>query len=218
MGGVISLRSEPKYETSFTLTLPMEIDKLSPVRESKRETIIANAQSKSTTDLGHKTFKLSTLHNAIERQVQIQENYLEQFEKTQKKMEPYIKPKPADIEPSNNKIIVAEDNAINRQVLLKLLSHLGQTADAVVDGEELVRAFDINKHKLVITDMHMPNMNGLEASTILKKKYGDNIKIVMLTADALTDFSTEQYMKTVDMVICKPCSKQKLKETIDTFL
>ncbi|KAG2374212.1 hypothetical protein C9374_011049 [Naegleria lovaniensis] len=156
----------------------------------------------------------SPLHNAIQRQLQIQENYLEQFEKTQRTFNESPRPKSA-----NSKIIVAEDNSINRQVLLKLLSNLGfGQADAVCDGQELVEAFDVNKHKLILTDMHMPKKNGLEASQIIRQKYQDKVKIIMLTADALTDFSTEQYMRTVDAVLCKPCTKQKLKETIETFL
>ncbi|KAF0981339.1 hypothetical protein FDP41_012599 [Naegleria fowleri] len=156
----------------------------------------------------------SPLHNAIQRQLQIQENYLEQFEKTQQIFNESPRPKS-----SNSKIIVAEDNSINRQVLLKLLSNLGfGQADAVCDGQELIEAFDVNKHKLILTDMHMPKKNGLEASQIIRQKYQDQVKIIMLTADALTDFSTEQYMRTVDAVLCKPCTKQKLKETIETFL
>ena len=53
----------------------------------------------------------------------------------------------------NQNIIIAEDNSVNRKVLLKLLDSLGYRADSVCDGEELVQQFDPKRHKIVLTDM-----------------------------------------------------------------
>ena len=58
-----------------------------------------------------------------------------------------------DGEMDTTSIIVAEDNSVNRKVILKMLESLGHKADAVCDGEELVQQFDPQRHKIVLTDL-----------------------------------------------------------------
>ena len=54
---------------------------------------------------------------------------------------------------TESKIIVAEDNPINRKVILSLLKKVGHIADSVCDGVELLERFDISQHRVVLTDM-----------------------------------------------------------------
>ena len=54
---------------------------------------------------------------------------------------------------SRSEIIIAEDNPINRKVLIKMLQSLGHESDYVCDGAELIEQFKVNQHKIVITDL-----------------------------------------------------------------
>ncbi|KAL9647257.1 hypothetical protein ABK040_012609 [Willaertia magna] len=116
------------------------------------------------------------------------------------------------------KIIIAEDNAINRKVLTKMLKSLGYEVDAVCDGKQLVEKFNPKIHKLIITDQHMPNMTGINAATEIRNLYNNNkdIKIILLTADALTNAG--KYLMVVDVIINKPCTRQDLKMNIERLL
>ena len=191
LGGQIDLLSTPNKGSTFIIKLP--------VMESNEPPSVD-------------TEKTIAIHPTVKRQLQIKQLYLDQFHHTHKQFKEHLG------DSTDTPIIVAEDNAINRKVILNLVKSLGYNADAVCDGKELIEAFDPSRHKLVITDMHMPNMNGFEAASVLREKYGDKIKIIMLTADALTDFTTEKYVSVVDTVVCKPCTKQNLFEQIEKWM
>ncbi|EFC42091.1 predicted protein [Naegleria gruberi] len=115
-----------------------------------------------------------------------------------------------------SKIILAEDNAINRKVILKLIESItGYTADFVSDGKELVKNFDIRRHRLVITDLNMPNMDGIEAAKELKRLYGNSVKIIILTGNSAVN--VESLKGIVDGLLEKPCCKEDLRKCIDLY-
>ncbi|KAF0974851.1 hypothetical protein FDP41_006325 [Naegleria fowleri] len=118
---------------------------------------------------------------------------------------------------SNAKIIVADDNAINRKVIVKLIESLGFDADAVCDGKQLIEHIDGKRHKLVITDINMPNLNGIEATRIIRERFKDKIKVVALTGDALACTPQSLPPSLFDSVIVKPCHKATLKQCIDSI-
>lgn len=64
-------------------------------------------------------------------------------------------------------ILVAEDNALNRMVLTRLLARLGCTCDTVETGREVLAAVQGQQYDLVLMDVRMPEMNGIEATLAL---------------------------------------------------
>ena len=84
-------------------------------------------------------------------------------------------------------ILVVEDNAINRKIVLKMLEKLGYRADAVINGLEAVRACEKKFYHLCIMDLQMPEMDGFEATQRIRQlqKGGSQSTIIALTADMM---------------------------------
>ena len=77
------------------------------------------------------------------------------------------------------KILIAEDNDLNRLNLSELLSDNGYDVTAVRDGKEAMEIFPLDKYDVVITDLKMPQVDGLQLLTFIKEINQDNIVIIM---------------------------------------
>jgi len=89
----------------------------------------------------------------------------------------------------HNKILIADDNAINQAVIKGLLTNIGFEAILAGDGKEVLDILESGKEvDLILMDLHMPNMRGDEATKRIREnpKY-DNIPIIALSADNLPD-------------------------------
>lgn len=119
------------------------------------------------------------------------------------------------------KILLAEDNILNAKIALKLLEKLGYTAQWVKDGKEAVEAVTESTYDLILMDIQMPRLDGLEATKEIRKRYEksghslDDPCIIALTADTtLEDFSKQQAYG-FDGFIGKPMSVEVLKKALD---
>ena len=118
-------------------------------------------------------------------------------------------------------ILVAEDNETNQKVINKMLEYAGHNADIVTNGEQVLDAIDEKDYNLIIMDMHMPVMGGIEALKILRFMSTDNEKhvpIIMLTANATKEASDQCLEAGADAYLTKPIESEKLLKTINSLL
>lgn len=82
------------------------------------------------------------------------------------------------------RILLAEDNAINQKVALNLLAKLGYRADVAANGQEVLEMLTLMRYDVILMDVQMPEMDGLEATRQLRK-LGNQTYIIAMTANAL---------------------------------
>jgi signal transduction histidine kinase/PleD family two-component response regulator/HPt (histidine-containing phosphotransfer) domain-containing protein len=120
------------------------------------------------------------------------------------------------------RILIAEDNITNQQVALGILKKLGLRADAVANGNEAIKSLETLPYDLVLMDVQMPEMDGLEATRQIRKlKSKSNISripIIAMTAHAMQG-DKENCMKAgMNDYVSKPVSPYTLAETLKKWL
>ena len=122
----------------------------------------------------------------------------------------------------NARILLAEDNVVNQQVALRMLRKLGLRADAVADGAEAVKALESIPYDLVLMDVCMPGMDGIEATRQIRdpqSKVRDHaIPIIALTANAMKSDREQCLSAGMDDYVSKPISKHALAAAIEKWL
>lgn len=101
-------------------------------------------------------------------------------------------------------ILVAEDNLINQKLIMRILLKLGYQPDLANDGQEVLNLLTIKKYDLIFMDMQMPNIDGLEATRIIRKIYGSSPLISAMTANALSESKESCIAAGMDDYISKP--------------
>lgn len=125
----------------------------------------------------------------------------------------------ADGAPRTVNIIVADDNATNRFVLKGFLKRLGFMAHIAVDGAEAVELALAERPTLVLMDIQMPRMDGIEAAiTIRRKCSGARIPIIAVTAYGDSRHLKEFELAEFDELIVKPVSITDLQRTLAEYL
>ncbi|MEP4770011.1 MAG: ATP-binding protein, partial [Roseibium sp.] len=114
------------------------------------------------------------------------------------------------------KILVVEDNRINRIVVRDLLEKDGHHVDEAVDGEKGLKCTQTSAYDLILMDISMPNMDGLEATTAIRKveEKGATVPIIALTAHAMPSEIKRFLAAGMDGILTKPVSLQKLRDIL----
>ena len=117
-------------------------------------------------------------------------------------------------------ILVGEDNPTNQKVICKILEYGNHIITLAENGEQVLDELENNEFDLVILDMHMPVMNGIEVAKLFRftnpeKKH---MPILMLTANATTEAIRACEEAGLDAYLTKPVEPQKLLNTISSLM
>lgn len=119
-------------------------------------------------------------------------------------------------------ILLVEDNPLNQEVTLGMLSVLGCDADVAGNGREALDAIAAKRYDLVLMDCQMPVMDGYAATRALremeKRSGGDHLTVVALTANALAGDSDACIAAGMDGYLSKPFTIRKLGEMLSRML
>jgi len=124
-------------------------------------------------------------------------------------------PAPKKMKPHPLCILMAEDNPINQKVALYMLKRLGYSADVAVNGQEVLRALQKKSYDVVLMDVQMPEMDGLEATRQIRSK-GMDIQIVAMTAHALEGDKEECLLAGMNEYISKPICMEELQKVLES--
>jgi CheY-like chemotaxis protein len=115
------------------------------------------------------------------------------------------------------RILLAEDNAVNQKLALKLLSQMGYRADMAGNGLEAIQAIERQKYDLVLMDVQMPEMDGLEASRQICSRWprGERPRIVAMTANAMQGDRERCLEAGMDDYVSKPVRVEELINALD---
>ncbi|HEY9197687.1 MAG TPA: response regulator, partial [Mucilaginibacter sp.] len=111
-------------------------------------------------------------------------------------------------------MLVAEDNLINQKLIVRVLNKLGYQPDLANDGSEALDKMRQNQYDLILMDIQMPNIDGLEATRIIRRTYGKRPVIMALTANALTEDKESCYKAGMDGYMSKPINIEALLKSL----
>jgi PAS domain S-box-containing protein len=117
----------------------------------------------------------------------------------------------------NLSILLVEDKVINQKVAGMMLENLGCKVEIAGNGKEALAMFKEGKYDLILMDIQMPIMDGVEATKTLRKVYSNICRIIGLSANSL-EGDAEKYISIgMDDYISKPITLQKLVEKLSKF-
>ncbi|MBN1236002.1 MAG: response regulator [Methanotrichaceae archaeon] len=113
-------------------------------------------------------------------------------------------------------ILIAEDNEVNKRVIKKMLRKLGFQADIANDGQDVLTALEKQRYDLILMDVQMPRMDGLEAASLIRKRWplSEQPCIIALTACALEGDRDRCLDAGMDGYISKPVKMEDLREAL----
>ena len=133
----------------------------------------------------------------------------------------WIAPSIEDARRNNALVLVAEDNKTNQHVIRRVLGRMGIAMEMADDGEQALEMYQSGDYALLLTDYHMPRMDGFALTTAIRQSEetsGRHLPIIALTADAMA--STEEHCLSVGMdgFLTKPINTQLLRKAFEKWL
>ncbi len=119
------------------------------------------------------------------------------------------------------RVLIVEDNPINQKVATKMLQKMGYVTSVAGDGREALNALEENRFDLILLDCHMPNMDGYECATAIRKLNDapyNHIPIIAMTANAIKGDRERCLAAGMDDYVSKPIDSSALDKIINRWL
>ncbi len=114
-------------------------------------------------------------------------------------------------------ILLAEDNQVNQIVTQRMLNKLGYRADIVANGIEVLQALERETYDVILMDILMPEMDGLDATKAIRQRWPGGPKIIAMTASALQGDRETCLAAGMDGYISKPTRIEELKAVLESM-
>lgn len=115
-------------------------------------------------------------------------------------------------------ILLAEDNLVNQKLAVLTMKNMGYTIDVVANGLEAVEAVERQKYDVIFMDVQMPEMDGVEATHEIIKRFGSKRPIIVaMTANAMEGDREKFLGEGMDDYVSKPISNEAIKKVL-TFV
>jgi PAS domain S-box-containing protein len=140
-----------------------------------------------------------------------------------KALAPHVEAQAAETVPGDEKlatsslrILLAEDNAVNQKVALRLLDQLGYRADVAGNGLEALHALERRPYDVVLMDVQMPELDGLDASRQICERWSaeERPRIIAMTANALPEDREACFAAGMDDYVAKPIRPEELAQAL----
>lgn len=117
---------------------------------------------------------------------------------------------------SSARILIAEDDELNRKTTFAMLTHLGYRVDAVSNGREVLQAMNRQTYDLILMNLRMPEMSGLEATRLIREQFPQNEqpRIIALTAYATSECKDSCLEAGMNDFIIKPVKMEDLAKAL----
>lgn len=113
-------------------------------------------------------------------------------------------------------ILVAEDNVINQKLIFRILNKLGYEAALAINGKEVLDLLEKQFYELVFMDVQMPEMDGLEATRLIRSQLQQQPVIIAMTANAMAEDKDACLKAGMDDYISKPIKMEELLKALET--
>ncbi len=122
---------------------------------------------------------------------------------------------------AGRRILVAEDHPVNRKLVTKLLEKRSFIPEVACNGEDVLRALEASTFDLILMDVQMPGMDGLQTAATIREREkltGGHIPILAMTAHAMNRDREKCLEAGMDAYVSKPVSPGELYRAIDELL
>jgi len=129
------------------------------------------------------------------------------------------KAKTQETDSTKLRILLAEDNPVNQRVGQSILGSLGYDCDIAADGREAIAAMEESYYDVILMDVQMPEMDGIEATAIIRTNPNwHNLPIIAMTAHTMGSDKTRCLQAGMDDFISKPIDVNELSDKINRWL
>jgi DNA-binding NtrC family response regulator len=125
---------------------------------------------------------------------------------------------PTSLPDSSDRILIVEDDAAQRVGLQQLLRSWGYTVDAAMNGREALDKIAVQRPTIVLSDLVMPTMDGLDLLRSLKQQPDPDVTVVLMTAQGTVETAVEAIKQGAYDYVSKPVDPQRLKILLDQII
>ena len=119
---------------------------------------------------------------------------------------------------NHSEVLLAEDDELNRKVILAMLKHLGYRADTALNGIEVLLALKRKRYDLILMNVGLPEMDGMEVTRQIRRFFQNDPKIIAVTAYAIPGMKEKCLEAGMDDLIIKPFRIDELDEALRNFI